>query len=601
MKRTGGEIIIQYLMEEKVPYILGIPGHGILGLFDAIKTADESGALKYIQVKQEQAAAHMADGYYRVSGKPLAVFTSIGPGAMNTCIGLATAYVDSSAFLQFSGDTHVHMKGVGVLQELERYQDSYFIRAMEPLTKRAWRIENVSQLPRVMRRAFQQMLTGRPGPVVLALPMDVQADSLDMELPPSGCARTGAKPAGEPEAIRDAVQLMGQAQRPVILAGGAMLRSRAFDRLVKLAELWGAAVVTTMAGKSAFPEDHPLCGLHTGSKGTPVGLELTRKADVILALGTRFADETTCSYKDGVGFSFPKTKLIHVDIDPSEIGKNYPCDVGILGDVAVVLEQLTGGYNSAYPKADGQREAYHKEILALRERWSQALTKQRAQVMEKITISQLIGELQQCLPEDTIVTTSSGNTQAQLFQEYVFKKPGTHLTTGGYSTMGWTLPAAMGAKLASPQSPVVALLGDGDFMMAMQELSTMAQYDIPVVVLLVNNSGWMAIKDLQTDVLGPSRTFGNDWERGGQSYTPDFIQVARAFGIHARRISQPGQVAAALEEALSLKQPALIEVDAYREYPQSGGEAFGWWDVPIPGHMEEKRRQYEEAKKGERV
>jgi acetolactate synthase-1/2/3 large subunit len=199
------------------------------------------------------------------------------------------------------------------------------------------------------------------------------------------------------------------------------------------------------------------------------------------------------------------------------------------------------------------------------------------------------------------LVTSSGNTQAQLFQEYVFKMPGTHLTTGGYSAMGWALPAAMGAKLARATSPVVALMGDGDFMMAMQELSTMAQYEIPVVVLLVNNCGWMAIKDLQTDVLGRSRTFGNDWERRGQSYTPDFVQVAQAFGMHARRISQPDQVAAALEEAIGLKQPALIEVDAYREYPQSGGEAFGWWDVPIPDHMHEKREQYEKAKKDEQV
>jgi acetolactate synthase-1/2/3 large subunit len=601
MKRTGGEIIIHYLTQEKVPYILGIPGHGILGLFDAIKTAHEGGAIRYIQVKQEQAAAHIADAYYRVTGRPLAVFTSIGPGAMNTCIGLATAYVDSSAYIQLSGDTHVHMKGVGVLQEVERYQDSYFIRAMEPITKRAWRVEAVSQLPRVMRRAFQQMLTGRPGPVLLALPMDVQAASVDMELPPSESARTAAKPAGEPAAIAEAVRLMAQAKRPVILAGGAVLRSRAFDQLVALAELWGAAVVTTMAGKSAFPETHPLSGLHTGSKGTPVGLALTRTADVVLALGTRFADETTCSYKDGAAFSFPKTKLIHVDIDPSEIGKNYPCDVGILGDVALVMEQLTKAYAAANPQPPQERDAYHREMLALRAQWAATLARQRAQAMEKITITQLIGQLETCLPEDAIIATSSGNTQAQLFQEFVVKQPGTHLTTGGYSTMGWALPAAIGAKLARPQTPVLALLGDGDFMMAMQELTTLAQYDIPVVVLLVNNSGWLAIKDLQTDVLGEARTFGNDWEQGGHGYTPDFVQVAQAFGIHARRISQPDEVAGALREAFALAKPALIEVDAWRDYPLSGGEAYGWWDVPIPAHMAEKRAQYEQAKQGEQV
>jgi acetolactate synthase-1/2/3 large subunit len=289
-----------------------------------------------------------------------------------------------------------------------------------------------------------------------------------------------------------------------------------------------------------------------------------------------------------------------VDIDPGEIGKNYPCDVGILGDVALVMEQLTRAYAAADPLPQG-REAYRQEIAALRAQWADALARQRAQATEKITISQLIGQLETCLPQEAIIATSSGNTQAQLFQEFVVKQPGTHLTTGGYSTMGWALPAAIGAKLARPQTPVVALLGDGDFMMAMQELSTLAQYDIPVVVLLVNNSGWLAIKDLQADVLGTARTFGNDWEHAGQPYTPDFVQVAQAFGIHAKRISQPEQVAGALREALALGRPALIEVDACRDYPLSGGEAFGWWDVPIPANMAEKRAQYEQAKQGEQV
>ena len=599
MKLTGGEIILKYLEKEKVPYILGIPGHGCLGIFDAIKKSHENGGIKYIQVKHEQAAVHIADGYYRVSGKPLAVFTSIGPGALNTAIGMGTAYVDSSAVLLLTGDTHVHMKGVGVLQEIERFQDSNLIRALEPLSKRSWRVESVAQLPRIMKRAFNLMQNGRSGPVTISVPMDIQSEGLDVAISDQPEVLF-ERPAGNPASISRAVDMMKGAKKPVILAGGGALRSECAEELKELAELWGAAVVTTLAGKSAFPENHPLYGLHTGSKGTPVGMQLCREADVILALGTRFADETTSSYKDGKSFSFPSTKLIHVDIDPYELGKNYKCDIGILGDLALVLQQLSAEYkDKVSDKKDFAEREYTCHILNLKARWQAYLEEVRSAKHDKITISQLIGELNRCLPEDTIIATSSGNTQAQLFQEYCYNVPGTNLTTGGFSTMGWSLPAAIGAKLAKPGTPVAALMGDGDFMMIMQELSTLAQYQIPVVVIMANNCGWMAIKDLQADVLGEDRIFGNDWEREGEIYTPDFHTIAESFGIYSQKISQPDQVASAVESALDCKGPSFIEVEVCREYPYSGGKAFGWWDVPIPGYIEGRRAEYEEAKKCE--
>ena len=237
MKITGGEIVLKYLEMEEVPYIIGIPGHGCLGLFDAIRKAHEDNRIKYIQVKHEQAAVHIADGYYRISGKPLAVFTSIGPGALNTAIGMGTAYVDSSAVLLFTGDTHVHMKGVGVLQEIERYQDSNFIRALEPLSKRSWRVESVSQLPRIIRRAFSMMLNGRSGPVTISLPMDVQSKPIDISIPERPTEKFGSAAANISD-IKNAVDLMKNAKRPVILAGGGALRSRCSDELRELAELW---------------------------------------------------------------------------------------------------------------------------------------------------------------------------------------------------------------------------------------------------------------------------------------------------------------------------------------------------------------------------
>lgn len=582
------------LKREKVPYILGIPGHGVLALFDALRKSEENGDIRYLQVKHEQTAVHIADAYYRMTGQPLATLSSIGPGSLNTIIGLATAYADSSAVISLCGDTHTNMKGVGVLQELERYQDSNFIRVMEPVVKRSWRAETTEQLPRIMSRAFGQMKNGRSGPVVVSLPMDVQAGSCEIDIPEETPPMVKHAAYAEQEAIENAVALMKTAKRPVILVGGAALRSRAADKLVALAEKWNAAVITTLAGKSAFPEDHPLYGFHTGSKGTPVGLELSSKADVILALGTRFADETTCSYREKKAFSFPETKLIHVDICSEELGKNYRPDIGIVGDMNCVIDQLTETYGEPTERAE-----YRDEILSLKKDWFEYLENYRASSGDELTISQMIGVMNRELPEDTVVVTSSGNTQAQLFQEYCFKQPYTCLTTGGFSTMGWAVPAAMGAKLACPDQPVVAFLGDGDFMMTMQELSTMVQYDIPVIVILANNCGWHAIKDLQIDAYGGDAAFGNDFQKDGEAYTPDFARIAEGFGMKAWEANSQEEVQNAIREALALKKPAMIVAEVSRTYPYTGGKAFGWWDVPVPTYMPERREAYEAGKKEE--
>ncbi len=595
MKLTGGEIIVKYLVKEGVPYILGIPGHGVMGLFDAIRREEKNGNIKYIQVKHEQAATAMADGYYRVSGKPLASFASIGPGSLNTCIGLGTAYVDSTAFIQLCGDTHVRMKGVGVLQEIEKYADSNIIRALEPLSKRSWRVENVLQLPKIMKRAFSGMENGRIGPCAITLPMDVQCDFLEVSDEQMKVQAAQTKPCADLAQIKTAVQMLKAAKRPVILAGGGALRAKAGERIEKLAELAGAAIITTLSGKGTVSEIHPNYGFHTGSKGTPVGIALCRNADLVLAVGTRFADETTCSYRKGVSFNFPDTKLVHIDMDAGEIGKNYSADVGIIADLNDALAQMISCFGE--PVAD--KNGYLTEISELKKAWAKQLKAIRSAKTDKITISQLIGELNEHLPDDTIISTSSGNTQAQLFQEYCYKKPYRNLTTGGFSTMGWAVPAAFGAKLASPETPVVALVGDGDFMMVMQELSTMVQYDIPVIIVLANNSGWMAIKDLQQDVLGSNGTFGNDFEKNGQPYSPDFVKIAEAFGVYTQNITKREDMKAALDNAVQANKPSLIHVDVCREYPYSGGKAFGWWDVPIPAYDETRRRVYEDSIKEE--
>jgi acetolactate synthase-1/2/3 large subunit len=447
------------------------------------------------------------------------------------------------------------------------------------------------------------MLNGRKGPVHINLPMDVQSDSIEIdEFPDPVVNITQGKIFGDPNSIKKAVDLLINAERPTILIGGGLIHSEAFSELIELVELTGAAVVSTMMGKSGFPENHPLYGWHTGSKGTKIGLELTSKADILLALGARFADETASSYKHGISFSIPPTKLIHVDIDPYEIGKNYRPTVGIVGDIKAVLKQMIDEIREREFQKDYKNSSYFKQIQSLKKDWFKLLDDWRDYDKSPVMISVLIKEIREAFDEDTIFITSSGNIQAQVLQEMMFYKPKTHITTGGFSTMGFALPASIGIKLAAPDKEVVGLIGDGDFMMTIQELSTAVQLDLPVIEIIINNMGWIAIKDLQMAVYGEDRALATDFFDENQSiYSPDFKKIAEGFGCYAEKISEANEIKPAIKRAIKSNKPAVIEVIVNREYPFSGSPAHGWWDVPIPTYLEDKRKKYEQEKEGEEI
>jgi acetolactate synthase-1/2/3 large subunit len=353
-------------------------------------------------------------------------------------------------------------------------------------------------------------------------------------------------------------------------------------------------------GKGAFPEDHPLSGLHGGSKGTTVGNALTRGADVLLAVGTRFADEATSSYRRGVTYTIPPTRLVHLDLDPTEIGKNYPVAVGIVADARAGLAALVDWLRAHGSPRTYEAGEYFRQVQALRAEWLSRVQELAASDHSPVTISRLVAEVRAFLDRDAIVVTSSGNTQAQWFQEAAVYEPGTNLTTGGFSTMGWTVPAALGARLAAPERQVLGLVGDGDFLMTVQEAATAVQYDLPVVYVVANNAGWIAIRDLQADVYGEERAVGAEFLRDGAPLSPDLAALARALGCYAERISAPDEVRPALERAFASGQPAVVEVLVERDYPLSGSPAVGWWDVPVPTYLAEQRAKYERERAEER-
>jgi len=601
---TGGEIVSKYLIQERVKYVIGIPGHGILPLVDAFfKDKDK---IQLIQPKQEMSGVHLAVGYYRITGKPLCVFTSIGPGAINTAIGLADAFVDSMPVLVITGDTHVHMRGKGVLQEIEKKKDSSMPKILEPIVKRSFEVDTVGQLPTIMQRAFNFMLSGRKGPVHIDLPMDVQASAIETDVPVPLERRSSGRIMGDPKIIKKAANLLKSAKRPVLFIGGGAITSGCSNEVKVLAEKIGAAVVVTMMGKDIIDNSHPLYCWSSGSKGTTIGLNMTSKADVILALGCRFADETASSYRQGISFSIPPSKLIHIDIDPHEIGKNYPVSVGVVGDAKACMQQILKEL-SEY-SIDFKSTTYFNEMQEEKKKWFNFVDKYRDDSKVPVMISTVLREIRKFFDRDAVIVTSSGNVQAQMLQELEFYEPNTCLTAGGFSTMGYSVPAAIGAKWGSidigkQDRQVVALVGDGDFMMTLSEISMAVQLGLDKIFFIVlNNHGWIAIKDLQQSAFGEDRGYGTAFEdNNSNTYSPDFAKIGEAFGCYAEKISKKEEIIPALERANKSNKPVVIEILVNRKFPFTGSPAVGWWDVPRPAYLKERRKQYEEEIKEEKL
>lgn len=580
-KLTGSQVVAQTLKNYGVEYVAGIPGHGIWTLTDAF--LEEESKLKFIQVFHEQSAVHLADGYYRVSGKPMVAVTSIGAGASNTVIGMATAFTDSTSVMLITGGPPTHMRGHGLLQELERYTDNDFPKIAEAVSKRHWVATRVEEMPFIMHRAWSSMATGRPGPVHIEIPMDVQAEAAEVELHAIEERLPIGRVFPDPEAITAAVSLLKESQRPVMVIGGGVITGEAWNEVHALAEALQIPVVTTWNGKSGFPEDHPLFAGSVGQTGTTCGNSIAANADVIIAVGCRFTDWSSSSYAKGVTFSIPPSRLIHIDIDPHEIGKNYPVTVGIVADarhaLAHIIKELDG------EKTD--RPEYIQVLRQLQHEWESKLAKRRDSERFPFTSQRPLGALRKVFPRDTIVVVGSGNTQGAVKQTFPVYQPRTHLTSGGFSSMGWAVPAAIGAKLAAPNQPVVCILGDGDFLMTSQEIAICKTNGIPVVFLIQNNAGYMSIRGGQRKQT--SRHIGTEFTTpDGEPYSPDYKAMGESFGLKSWRVERPEDLEPILQQALDCNEPVLIELPTDRD--AAGPFVPGWWDFPIPEYITDERQ-----------
>ena len=588
---TGGQIVVEYLVREKVPFAFAIPGHGNTALIDSF--VDRKDDITLVPAMHEQGASHMADGYYRTSGQVAAVCTSIGPGATNTLTGVATAFADSIPQLLVTGGVHTYMQGRGVLQELDRPHGDNFPRMAEPVVKRWWQPSHVAQIPDVMIQVFRTMLEGRKGPALLNLPQDLQAESAVVDLPHSEVRRAYGRVHGDPSEIAKAARLLASSERPVILAGGGVIAAEASEELIAIAEHIGAAVTNSFMGKGSIPEDHALYAWPCGDLGSIPGNAVTREADVILSIGCRFSDRITSSYKPGVTFDIPKSKLIQIDIDGFEIGKNYPVEVGIVGDAKAVLVALLEELRQLAGPRDYRNSPSFAKLQRLKQEWEEYLRPLREANRSPMTASQVLFEARKVLPRNTIVVTDSSNPQNQVFNEFPVYGPKQHITAGGFSGIGFALPAAIGAKLGAPNAPVVAICGDGAFLQTGQELATAVMMGIPAIFLIINNGGWGAIRNLQLNMFGEDREIITGFRTpDNQPWSAHIANFAQSLGAAAERVEDPLQIGAALQRAIRSGRPYVVEAICAIERPWSNMHPTGWWDITVPAYLGDQRLDY---------
>ena len=531
MKLTGGQIVCESLLREGVEVIFGLPGGAILPLY---QTLPEYPQLRHILVRHEQGAAHAADGYARVTGRPGVAWATSGPGATNLVTGIATAQMDSVPMVIITGQVSRAAIGSDAFQETDTTGITL------PITKHNYLVMRASDIARAIKAAFYIASTGRPGPVLVDIPKDVFTEEAEFDYPET-IDLPGYKPTleGHPAQIKRAAGLIGESQRPVILAGHGVIFSEAFDELRELAEKAQIPVITTLLGISSFPDDHVLCVGMPGMHGMAFASLAIEEADLLIALGMRFDDRITGNPR---AFAL-KSRKIHVDIDPSEIGKNVKVDVPIVGDIKRVLRKLN---KRVAP-------ATHLEWIQHIDELKRDHPSMKIRETEKLLPQYIINQLSEATEGKALIVTGVGQHQMWAAQHYVFTEPRSLITSGGSGSMGYEVPGAMGAQVGRPDKTVWSVAGDGGFQMTMSELATMVENKIPVKFAIINNSYLGMVRQWQEFFYQKS------YVATYYTHNPDFVKLAEAFGMLGLRVTEKTQVKSAILEAMDYDGPALVD------------------------------------------
>jgi acetolactate synthase-1/2/3 large subunit len=533
--KKGSEIIVEVLQEEGVDVLFGFPGGQVIPLYDALYQCP----IRHILTRHEQGAAHAADGYARATGRVGVCIATSGPGATNLVTGLTNAHMDSVPMVAITGQVPTSMIGNDSFQEADIYGISI------PITKYNYLVKDINDLTRCLKEAFYIARTGRPGPVLVDIPRDIQDGRIKYK-PLKEVSLPSYHPTikGHPKQIDNAVKAIREAQRPVAYVGGGIISSGATEELAQLIRTANIPVTATLLGKGSFPEDDPLNLGMPGMHGSRYANYSIYHSDLILALGVRFDDRVAGDVKKFA----PQAKIVHIDIDPAEIGKRVGVDIPIVGDVKTVLGQLLGKIKNQERKPWLEQIAQWKKEHPLRYKKEGGLKPQ--------FILECINKLKN---QDLIVTTDVGQHQMWAAQYIVSKKPRTFISSGGLGTMGFGFPAGLGAQVGCPDKTVVVISGDGSFQMNIQELATARTYNIPVKICIFNNGALGMVRQWQ-ELFWNKRYSHTCFE-----FNPDFTKVAEGYDIKARIVRTPEEVMPALEQALSVREPYLIDFRIAKE------------------------------------
>ncbi|MFZ0777173.1 MAG: thiamine pyrophosphate-binding protein [Xanthobacteraceae bacterium] len=577
---NGAQVIVDYLIREKVPNVFGLCGHGNIQFIDAL--FERSAEIKTISVHHESVAGFMADVYYRVSGRPTATFTSCGPGSANLPISLGNAFLDSVPFMAITGNVPTSQFNRGAFQELYRHYQADFPSTVRSYCKKVFQPTRGEMVPLAVRQAWKTMVTGRPGPVVLDVPFDVflEAAAEEAPRPEEWSANISSRCGADPEGVVKAVDMLLAAERPVILVGQGVRYGGAAADLRALAERLDIPVASSASGLGALDSNHPLALGLVARGGHYQANHATRQADVLLALGVRFDDRTSSSWIPGYSFTIPPTQLIHVDIDPEEIGRNYPVALGLMADVRTFLRQILAELDrrADLQKRADSRQKWLRMIDGYRREWEALVAPGFSDDTAPINPQRAAAEIGKALPDDAILVSDIGVHHNWLLSFCKPKRPDSLIGSMGFGPMGFGVAGVMGAKYAAPDRPCVSVCGDGAFFMHASVLGTAVEYALPVVWVVWNNYAYASIRGLQRGYLG-GRELATDFKNPvtGERYNPDFAAMARSAGVEGVRIDRAADIGDAIRAAIATNRPYLIDVDIAADINPAGA---GVWELP---------------------
>lgn len=547
--------------------VIGTVGHGNLAFVDALLDAD----LRFLTVYHEQVAAHAADAQFRISGALGVVTTTVGPGFTNLATGLGDALLDSSALVVICGGVPTGYVGREPLQELSLHSDDAQHELFRHLTKRVLRAQRAADLPGLFRRAARIALSGAPGPVILHVPLDLFSAAVEVSEPAAGAPLRIHRPGPAPEDVVAAARMIAAAERPLLYSGGGALLSGASEALLALVERHGIPIATTMSGQGIIDERHPLCAGMTGVVGTRPANEIVRETDCLIALGTRFPEMDASNWRPDYFASIPPARLIHIDIDVSQIDKILPADVGLVSDVNLAAEALLDALDALGPAGD--RSAWHGRVAAAKRSWTEDLAPVRASVAFPFEPAAMLPRLRAVMPEDAVLVTGVGIRHA-VGQHFDFVRPRTQVVGSGFGTMGQEVAAVLGAKLAAPDRPVVGIVGDGAVLACLAAWPTAVTAGTDATWIVLDNGGYASISVYQHKHFG--RHTGTSFAEG-QGHVPfDYAALARSLGMSAHTVDDVDALEPVVTAAMAECGPSVVVLPMT---PTPRLIASGHWDV----------------------